>query len=82
MKTITLRDIPDTIAQRIEERSQKSGASLSRTVIDMLKEFEPDNKPKVYHDLDYLIGSCSKEADDEFQAILKEQKKIDPELWK
>ena len=35
-----------------------------------------------YHDLDELSGSWAREDAEEFEAALREQRSIDPELWR
>ena len=71
MKTITLRDIPPPLANKIEERSKRRGTSLNRTVIEMLEESTPSSKPVIHHDLDDLAGTWTKEEGDEFNRFLK-----------
>ena len=82
MKAITLRDIPDPIAKRIEHEAKRTGKSLNKTVIDLLAEGTGSSKSRTYHDLDHLIGIWTDEEADEFDRLLKEQRTIDPEMWK
>ena len=56
MKAITLRDIPDAVAKVIEREAESSGASLNKTVIDMLSRAINSPRRRGYHDLDHLIG--------------------------
>jgi hypothetical protein len=39
-------------------------------------------KPVVQHDLDFLSGSMTKEDAKKFDAALKWQRRIEPEMWK
>lgn len=82
MKTITLRNLPETVARKIEERAKRTGASYNRTVVAMLEESIGEEKPKEYHDLDFLIGTWTKEEADEFDRHLAAQRQIDWEMWK
>ena len=82
MKTITLRNLPERVARKIEERAKQTGASYNRTVVSMLEESITDDKPKEHHDLDFLHGTWTQEEADEFDRILAEQRQIDWELWK
>jgi hypothetical protein len=81
MKAITLRDVPEPVAQSIEQRARLTGKSLNRTVIEMLEETVARNNDGSFPELDQLFGSWSKEEADEFDAILKEMRQIDPEVW-
>jgi hypothetical protein len=42
----------------------------------------PPTKPVRHHDLDHLAGVWSQEEYDEFMQALREQRAIDPEMWK
>ncbi len=86
MKAVTLRNIPTELVRVIERRARQSGKSLNRTIIEAL-EASLLNRPKkkerrVYHDLDWMVGSWTKGEADEFDRALAEQRTIDPELWK
>lgn len=85
MKPITLRNLPPEVARRIRRKAEEEGISLNRAVIELLKEaagLGGKKKPRVHHDLDFLIGTWSKEEADAFDKALAEQRRIDPELWK
>ena len=82
MKTITLRNVPDSIARKIEERARTTGKSYNRTVIDILEEAVGESKPRIYRDLDHLAGTWTKEEADEFDEFLRQHRKIDWEMWK
>jgi hypothetical protein len=82
MKAITLRDIPEPVRKRIELEAKRTGKSLNKTVIDLLVEDNSAPKSRTYHDLDHLIGIWSDEEAEEFNRVLKEQRTVDPELWK
>jgi hypothetical protein len=85
MKVITLRNIPPAVARLIEERSARTGMSLNKTVIRLLEErlgvTGPAAGAESYRDLDDLAGVWSDEDAREFDRILEEQRRIDPELW-
>ncbi len=84
MKTITLRDIPKPIADIIQERAARYGASLNKTVIDLLSQAieAGQTKRRRYHDLDHLVGTWSDEEADAFNEVLREQRTIDQKLWR
>jgi hypothetical protein len=82
MKTITLRNIPDRLAKQIEERARRSRKSLNQTVIEIIEDRVAPTKPQIHHDLDDFFGVWSDEEAAEFDAFLKEHRRIDPEDWK
>ncbi len=85
MKAITLRNIPPEVARRIEARSQETGLSLNKTVIQLLGETlgvpGPATGSRKYRDLEGLAGAWTEEEAREFDRILAEQRRVDTELW-
>lgn len=83
MKAITLRNIPDKLAELIETEASESGLSLNKTVIKLLeKALKLDQEvPRLHRDLDDLAGSWSQEEADLFDEALRQQRQIDPEVW-
>jgi hypothetical protein len=86
MKAITLRNLPPEVARRVEEKSRELGLSLNRTVVRLLEErllgAGKSGRRVRYDDLDWLIGSISKEEAEELRASLAEQRQIDEDLWR
>lgn len=86
MKAITLRNLPPEVARRVEEKSRELGLSLNKTVVRLLEErligAGKSGGRVRYDDLDWLIGSMSKEEAEELRASLAEQRQIDEELWR
>ena len=85
MKALTIRNIPPAVARRIERRAQESGLSLNRVVVRILEEsagIGHEKKPRRHHDLDALAGSWTKENARAFDESLRDNREIDPELWK
>ena len=84
MKAITLRNLPAELARRLERKAGEEGLSLNRAVIVTLEEafgISGRRKRAVYHDLDFLVGSLSKEEADALDRSVKGQRKVDPEVW-
>ena len=85
MKTITLRNLPEHVAELIRERAERDRTSLTKTVIRLLEErLQMDHSvlPPKHHDLDHLAGAWSEADADEFDRNLQRQRTIDPELWR
>lgn len=85
MKAITLRNLPAELARRLERKAVQDGLSLNRAVIVALEEaFGLSGKKRGsvrHHDLDFLVGSLSKEDADRLDRSIRSQRRIDPEVW-
>jgi plasmid stability protein len=86
MKAITVRNLPPTVARTIRERASKEGISTNKAVISLLEEATGRKRPRsaapVHRELDALAGAWSREESADFERALREQRTIDPELWK
>ncbi len=85
MSAITLRNLPPAVARAIREKAKKERTSLNRAVISLLEEatgLTSRRKEVLHHDLDRFAGCWTKEEYDEFMGALREQRQIDPEMWK
>ena len=76
---VTLRNLPEPVAA-IRRRAREQGSSLNKAVISLLQKSlgKRPRKPEraVYHDLDALAGSWSKEEVSRFEAALRDQRAI------
>jgi len=86
MGAITVRNLPPDLARAIRQKAKQERTSLNRTVISLLEEAtglgRPAKKAVLHHDLDHLFGCWSTEEYEEFNEALREQRRIDPEMWK
>ena len=73
-------------ARAIRERAVREGVSTSRAVISLLEEAMDGKRPRVvppvHHDLDALAGTWSRKESVAFERALREQRTVDPRLWK
>lgn len=77
----TIRGIPDEIDKSIRRIAQQDGKSLNTAVIDTLSRgLGYRGSPPVYDDLDDLAGTWVE--DPEFDAVIADMRRIDPEMWK
>ncbi len=83
MKTITIRGLDDSFAERLKELSLKSKMSVNKFIIKMIESnlSSKETRTKTYNDLDSLFGRWSKNEFDAIEKNIKEQRKIDKELW-
>lgn len=77
----TIRGVTERMDAVLRERSAKYGKSLNETALEALsKGLGLGDEPVVHHDMDDLFGSWV--HDPEFDKIIQEMDRIDPELWK
>ncbi|MDE2179480.1 MAG: hypothetical protein KGJ40_01335 [candidate division NC10 bacterium] len=86
MKAITLRNLPPELTRIIRQKADKQHASINRVVIGLLENSVGVRGKKgemtLYHDLDALAGTWTREEAAAFNRALTRQRAIDPELWR
>jgi hypothetical protein len=85
-RQITVRGVGSALRTRLEAEARKRGTSLNRTVVILLEEAcgvagSQPGRRKIYRDVSRLAGRWTKEHADEFDRALKDQRRIEPELW-
>lgn len=76
----TLRNIPQPIDQALRERARREGTSLNQTVLKILRlALGSEGEPMQYRNLDDIVGTWHE--DPEFDEIMADQRRIDPDLW-
>lgn len=77
----TIRSVPPEVDRALRERAKHEGRSLNDVALEALaRGVGVPNGDGLYHDLDHLIGTWVE--DPEFDAIIAEQRQVDPELWR
>ena len=85
MKAITVRKLPPAVARAVKEKVRKERLSLNKAIVRLLEEAtgaEKAAKKEVHHDLDGFFGTWTRKEADAFDEALREQRQIDPEMWK
>jgi hypothetical protein len=84
MKAITARKLPPAVVRAVKEKAREENLSLNRAIVAILEEatgFRPGRR--VLHlDLDHLAGRWSDEEYGEFMEALREQRQVDPAMWR
>ena len=76
----TIRDIPKDVDKALRAKAKAEGKSLNQTAVEVLTSALGIGQAKrKYRDLSDLVGSLVR--DPEFDRVMEEQDKIDPELW-
>lgn len=83
MTQLTVRGIEGKIEGALREKAEKSGKSINQTVIDILrKALGVTREPTLYRDLDHLAGTWDQQEAKVVEERLREQRQVDPDLWK
>ena len=85
MNAITLRNLPLGVAKAVKEKARREKLSLNKAVARLLEEATgtaTGTKKVVHHDLDGFFGTWTKREADAFDESLREQRQIEPEMWK
>ena len=86
MKAITVRNLPPAVVRTIRERASREGISTNKAVISLLEQATGKKRPQavapLHHELDALAGAWSRKESVELERALREQRPIEPELWK
>lgn len=76
----TIRNINPRLDKALKREALKSDKSVNQFVVELLESAIMGGESVDQHDVDFLIGSWVKDAKQD--QILKEQRKIDLDLWK
>lgn len=85
MSAITVRNLPPAVAKAVRAKAKRERLSLNKAVVKLLEEATGQGdspKKRVHHDLDRFFGGWTKEQADAFDRALREQRQIEPEMWK
>jgi hypothetical protein len=87
VKAITVRDLPPEVARAIRDKARKEGLSLNRTVARLLVEATGQGergrrRPVIHQDLERFFGVWSADEAAEFDEALRQQRQIEPDMWK
>lgn len=77
----TLRDVPPNLNKAVRQRARKEGKSLNRVLLDaLLSAFGLTRERRQLRDLGDVAGSWRE--DPKFDEAIREQRRVDPDLWK
>lgn len=81
MKNITIRNLPPEVADALEQEKRRRGASLNRTVIELLSQGLGVGSARS-NGLAALAGSWSEDEFRHFEEAVAPFGEVDPELWR
>ncbi len=84
MNAITVRNLPPDVAKAVKAKARREKLSLNRAIVALLEEATGSQAGKrvLHHELDHLAGRWSEAEYLEFLEAVREQRQIDPEMWK
>ena len=83
MKHLTIRNVPRRLADALDREKRRRGASLNRTVLDVLGEAMGTSAATGHRTgLARLAGTWTADEQAEFDAAVAPTEQIDPELWR
>lgn len=84
VKAITLRNLPPEVAKVVKQKARKERLSLNRAIIRLLEQATggSGSPREIHHDLDHLAGRWSEQEYRDFVEALRDQRRIDPEMWR
>ena len=86
MKQLTVRGVEEALHEALRREAQKRGVSVNKLVLSLLKdaldlEGPSSSQEQAYDDLDHLAGTWTEEDTNIFNRSLREQRKVDGNLW-
>jgi hypothetical protein len=84
MNAITVRNLPPGVVRAVKEKARREKLSLNRAIVALLEEAtgSQPGRSVLHHELDHLAGRWSDEEYREFMEALREQRQVDPEMWR
>jgi hypothetical protein len=84
MNAITVRKLPPEVARAVREKAKREQLSLNKAVVKLLEEATgtAPHTTVLHRDLDRFFGTWTDDEADAFDEALREQREIDPEMWK
>ena len=77
----TIRDIPKEVDKALRAKAKAEGKSLNQTTVEVLTGALGIHQAKrKYRDLSHFVGSWV--DDPEFDRVMEEQDRVEPEMWK
>ncbi len=82
MRHLTIRNVPDELAEAIDRERLRRGKSLNQTVIQLLGQSlgVPPNGPRS-NGLAALAGTWTADEHRDFELHIQATEQVDPELW-
>ncbi len=85
MNPITVRNLPPKVAKAIRDKARQERLSMNKAVVKLLEEAtggEQASGRLIHHDLDRFFGTWTKEQANAFDRTLRQQRQVEPGMWK
>ena len=81
MRHLTIRNLPEEVAEALKREKKSRGTSLNQTVIDLMAQALGVVTRKRSNGLARFAGTWSEEEFAAFEAAVADTRVIDEELW-
>lgn len=83
MRHLTIRRVPSELANALEAEKRRRGASLNRTVLDLLAQaLGVEHAGRRSNGLARFSGTWTQQEFEEFEKAIEFTEQIDEELWR
>jgi hypothetical protein len=82
VRHLTIRNVPDDLAERLEQEKRIRGASLNGTVLALLRQAVGMGRATRSNGLVDLAGTWSRDEVEEFEDAVRFTEDVDHELWR
>ena len=82
MNQLTLRQIPDRVAEKLRAAARERGESINKTAIHLLSiALRIEKHPSIKRKISNLAGTWSQEEADEFEKHVAFSEIVDEDVW-
>jgi hypothetical protein len=75
LKQYTIRNVPASADSRLKAQAKKQGISLNKLLLQKIGALPAKpSRPKIYHDLDWMIGTMSNQEAQQFNTIISHER--------
>ena len=83
MRTMTIRNIPDEVAEQLKFLAKTSKTSINNTIVQVLGcSILPQKARRKRRDLSRFCGGWTQKEFNDFNLAITDCERIDPEDWK
>ncbi len=77
----TIRDIPDGVDKALRKKARETDKSFNQVALEALA-LGAGTSLRPNRDFSFIVGSMSREEALEIERAIREQRQIDPRIWK
>ncbi len=82
MRHLTVRNLPERLAEALRRERERRGTSLNQTVIELLAQSLGTSQAPRSNGLAGLAGTWTAEEHEAFERAIAETESVDEEMWR